>query len=211
MIYPVAQCFEYSTIAGAGYVAHFGYFNGEGAARSFRADGSNNYFQPIPLTTGPSVFYPGYHPDVVSTLVPPGVNDTWHLESFDATIVTSKPSNPAQQTPVCPARFIPASVHLSQPGTYIHQYLGQVTAGPGPDQPGTYSLLAIASAGANLQVTNLTYVPGDSANPSNSLNPNSIYGDVNIGAAGAGSGATVDVQLSTNGTPVVEGIVSVQP
>lgn len=216
-VHPVAQCIEYANTPGvAQYVAHFSYFNSASSSVAYRPDGSSNYAQPLDFTSQPLSYYPGFHLDAWSFLVPFDTSETWHLGTYESTItgpgsVNGTGAQTSQSiTPPCPARLVPAALQLSGPGTYLHQYLGQVQSAPGSDVDGTYSLVAVPVGAANLTVSNLTYVPADSANPAHMLNANSIYGDITVTAAAPGVTTALDVQFSDKGVPIVEGLVTVQ-
>ncbi|GAA3766973.1 hypothetical protein [Terriglobus aquaticus] len=211
-VHPVGQCVEYSNVPGSGqYVGHFSYFNSDSSSHVYRPDGSSNYLQPLDVTTQPLTYYPGFHPDALTVLVPFGTAETWHLGTDEATVFSGTQASQTQAvSPTCPARLIPASLQLSQPGTYPHQYLGQVQSGPAIDADTTYVLIGVPLATANVTVSNLTYIPADSANPGQWLNPNSIYGDITVTAAAPGTTIALDVQLSVKGLPIVEGLVTVQ-
>lgn len=101
-------------------------------------------------------------------------------------------------------------VELQHTG-YLHtSVLGQINSGP-PAQTGpsgsTFAVTAL-SGNPNITISNLAYVPNDSANPTNDQNPNSIYGDITVdyGPDGA-SGARL--QLSVNGVSIMKGLISI--
>jgi hypothetical protein len=108
-------------------------------------------------------------------------------------------------SPICKPTFVPSTaLNFSQPGTYTHQFLGHVDSGP----PAGATFAVTALSGGNLALSNLTYVPNDTVNPSGTFNPNSIYGDVTI--SGGPPGATsAELQLTANGKAIMFGMVSV--
>ena len=120
------------------------------------------------------------------------------------------PAEDVPPPPTCNPTFVPATtLAFSQPGTYTHQFLGQVNSGPPPADPsGVIKTLVTAMSGStNVTLTNLTYVANDPANPTNDVNPNSIYGDITV--TGAPGTSSLFVQLSVNGVAAAVGTVSI--
>ncbi|GAA3766966.1 hypothetical protein GCM10022270_29090 [Terriglobus aquaticus] len=207
---PIAQCVEYAnTPDDAQVIAHFTYFNAGSAPVAYRPDGSSNYFQPLDITTQPLTYYPGFHPDAVLISVPFATAETWHLGTSESTVYARGAANfSGPITPTCPVRLIPAALQLTQPGTYTHRFLGQVESGPPADAASVLTEAAIPPGGAGVSISNLTYVAGDSSNPSHSLNPNSLYGDVTLTTAQAGT-TYVKLQMHLNGAIVTKALLPV--
>jgi hypothetical protein len=223
---PVSECIEYAnavtpappspsgTTPTASLIYHFGYFNSTQSILNLPTDSSNNFISPdtqdrLQATTA---FYPGWHAHAFRAQFPANsIGLTWFLGTSYATAVpfsqqSLQATPPKTAAPTCPAIFQPSPLTFTAPGTYPHQYLGQVEAGP----PVDVNVVVTAAANTpNVALANLTYVaadpaisapanPGDPDSLANIWNPNSVYGDVTIAPAASGSAAVV-VSLTVNG------------
>ena len=209
-VIPIAQCVEYTNTPGAAQtVVHFGYYNSSSSPVAYRQDGSSNYMQPVDVTVQPLTYYPGFHPDALTYVVPFGTEETWHLGTTESTLSDLGVANPSGSfAPTCPVRLIPAALQLTQPGTYTHQFLGQVESGPPGDAGAVLNEIAVPLNGSGVSLSNLSYVPGDPANPSHSLNPNSLYGDVTLASAQPGT-TYFKLQMQLNGAIVTKALLPV--
>jgi hypothetical protein len=205
----------FGTTNGKGYIGHFAYISTEANSVTINYGFPDSYFAPgdAVFTNQPTVFSPGYsrtfsfplqysaitwylgvNPNNHATLTPIGANDS--------------SGDPLPPSPTCAPAFVPSTaLTFNQPGTFTHQYLGQIDSGPRAEADVQFAVTAL-SGSSNVTLSNLVYLPNDTANPSNSLNPNSIYADIAI-AATPPSPTSVVVQLTTNGVAVVEGTVSI--
>jgi hypothetical protein len=214
-VYPQAGCAEYPTDTSHNtWIAHFSYVNLGTSVITFPSGVPQNYFIPGPTYSNQvQIFQPGYWPD--ANIIPvnylyssPLVTQlSWlllHGSGTDSTatlnILSYTGGNPVY-TPTCTPAFAPQTLTFTQPGIYTHQYLGQVNAGPTSGTP------VALSSDPNIVISNVTYVPTDGANPSGTINPNSIYGDITV--AGSGGSATLLVQLLSNNVSVTDAAVTV--
>jgi hypothetical protein len=201
-----------------GYIAHFAAYNSGFSTVTIQRDVPDfNFFYPgdAAYSVQPSVFVPGNSETL--RIVVPYLAIGWLLNGTMATLTplgmpsgdganSLSPSLPA--SPTCPPQLVPSTtLSFSSPGTYTHQYLGQVNSGPPANPATTFTLMALAGS-QNISVTNLSYVPNDAANPIGDPNPNSIYGDITIGAVGTGP-TPLDLELTINGVVMLDGAVSV--
>ena len=121
------------------------------------------------------------------------------------------PAEDVPPPPTCNPTFVPATtLAFSQPGTYTHQFLGQVNAGPpAEDASGVITSTVTAfTTNPSLTLANLTYLPNDPANPTNDVNPNSIYGDITL-TQPATNALPFLIQLNVNGVAATRGLVSI--
>lgn len=204
------RCVEYPVTANGGTataIAHFDYVNFYTFNVFIPSNSIQNFTAPT-SSAPPSDFYLGYHVDALRSAFPLSSGTlTWFLAQSKAAATAAGATGNA--TPTCTPTFVaPPALSLTQPGTYTHQYLGQVDSGPAADTR-TFAVTALTAGGAPLSFTNLQYVPADSSNPSNALNPNSIYGDVTVTTGSTGTFSTL-LQVSVNGTVVVEGAVEIK-
>jgi hypothetical protein len=202
-----------------GFIAHFAYLSTEAAPVTLSAGAGNNYFSPgismVPQTTNgvsfqgdhPREFVPGLSPDL--RLEVEYVPKTWNLAGNTDTVTPAGitvNNVAATPSPTCDPTYVPSTaLTYNQPATYLHQFLGQVDSGP-PAGP-TFTLSSLSGV-SNVNVSNLSYVPNDTANPSGTFNPNSIYGDVQIGY-GPAIPVAVRVQLVADGKVVMKGMTSI--
>ncbi len=203
----------FGTTGTTGYIAHFAYLSTEAEDVTIRKSiNPNNFFAPGALTLGgqPTVFSPG-HSSTFKFAVEYG-QITWYLGAGSATMTPigyELSGQPVAPSPTCAPSFLPStSLSYSQPGIYTHQYLGQVDSGPAA-ATGSQFVVTALSGNPNITLSNLTYVPNDSANPSSSLNPNSIYADITIMGVARGAPSGVELQLSVNGAAVLDASVSI--
>ena len=200
---------------GKGYIAHFAYLSTE--ANDLTVNYGllfGNFLSPGVQVSGnqPDVFHPGY--SQTFSLPTQYSQVTWFLAGNMATVTPIgvndyTTGDPLPPSPTCAPAFIPStSLSFTQPGTYTQQYLGQVDSGPRAAADVQFAVRAI-SGDPNITYANLAYVPNDTANPTGSANPNSIYGDITV-AYGAKSVSAVRLQLATNGTVVMKGLTPIQ-
>ena len=203
---------SYGSTGSKGYIAHMAYLSTESADVTITYGVlQGNFLSPFFQVSAhqPQLFHPGHSPTYSMPME--YAQKTWFLAGNKATVtpigyLDSVTNTLVPPTPTCAPSFVPStSLSFSQPGTFLHQYLGQVDSGPaaGADQ---FAVTAL-SGSSNVSLSNLTYVPNDTANHG-SLNPNSIYGDINVGYGSDGP-RSVRLQLSVNGTAVMKGLTSI--
>ncbi len=202
----------FGTTGTTGYIAHFAYLSTEAQNVTIpKGIATNNFFAPgtFSFSGQPSVFSPGHSSTFKFAVEYRQI--TWFLGASSATVTPIGFESSGQEvppSPTCAPSFLPStSLSYSQPGTYTQQYLGQVDSGPAA-ATGSQFVVTALSGNPNVTLSNLTYVPNDSANPVSSLNPNSIYADITIGYGGDGPNS-VHVQLSANGTAVMKGLTAI--
>jgi uncharacterized repeat protein (TIGR01451 family) len=204
----------FGTTNGKGYIAHFAYISTEANTITIPYGLLfGNYLSPGAQVAGnqPTVFSPGYSQTFSLPLQYSAI--TWYLGGNAATITpigaNDGSGSPLPPSPTCAPAFIPStSLSFSQPGTFTHQYLGQIDSGPRAAADLQFAVTAL-SGDPNITYANLVYLPNDTANPAGSLNPNSIYGDITV-ADGASNVSAVRLQLSANGKMVVKGLTSIR-
>jgi hypothetical protein len=193
------------------YLGHFGTFSTFSVDKSIQQGSEGNYLYPGPLAYPgqPRIFSSGY--TSVTRMGDDGLRTNWSLLENVATmrILGAKDlqGNLIPPTPTCSASFVPSTaLQYTQPGTYVHQFLGQVDAGPPAASTQVFTLTSL-SGSPGVTFSNLSYVPHDPSGHDSSGNSNSIYGDIVISG---GTGSTgVLVQLSVNGRVLVDGAVAV--
>jgi hypothetical protein len=215
-IYPQSTCVEYYTAPGKStYLAHYSYLN-TGVPVAIPPGFPQNYFAPGPTYPGQiSRFLAGYNQVIPPIPISYARGLTWVVLAWDdsASPLTYDPNSSDStdpdptvyaHSPACKPSFVPAPLTFAQPGTYTHQFLGQVNAGPVADSTTTVSVL---STGGSVALSNLTYVSTDPANPTSTENPNSIYGDVTVTSTGGTTNFLV--QLQVGNAAVTDGLVPV--
>ena len=151
------------------------------------------------------------------------LDKTWYLSgrtitfygpgnlAIAADAAAGTPAEDVPPPPTCSPAFVPATtLAFSQPGTYTHQFLGQVNAGPpAEDASGVITSTVTAfTTNPSLTLANLTYLPNDPANPTNDVNPNSIYGDITL-TQPATNALPFLIQLNVNGVAATRGLVTI--
>ena len=203
---------DFGTTLGKGYIGHYAYMSTEAGTITLpKGILTSNFFAPAHSTypNQPTVFIPGHSPTFRVPL--PYAPISYYLAGNHVALTPiglNDISGPIPPSPTCAPEFVPStSINLGQPGTYQHQYLGQVDSGPADMGTSTFAVTAL-SGHPNIIISNATYLANDTANPANTLNPNSIYADITITAAISGP-ASVEFQLAVNGVAIVSGVVSV--
>lgn len=207
-------CVEYVP-GSTNYLARFGYISQNPDSIFIPINSASNFLAPVRSPMGqPNNFVPGVTTTALTLLLPNTTVETWHLSTLSVTSVSyqyvanaNAGTTPTTLTPspVCPMVIEPATLRYTAPGTYNNVFLGQVDSGPSA----TGVTAAAFASSPGVAFTNLTYVPADPANPTNTLNPNSIYGTVTItGNSNPSAGFTL--QLSTNGIPAASATGSIK-